>query len=499
MIEIWNEHLQQWKTFLEERISNANNIGEEIRFKRQLNVIQQVKNAAVLNTSILIKFIDPSNFENKQNIEIDDYFFELNDSQKKAVQVSLSDNDISFIKGPPGTGKTQVISEVCLQLYKQNPDIRVLLCSETHVAVNNVLLKISDKNEEIRMIRIDDKENNPMLEKMNSQNIKEEYLAELENEINDSKIVEVMKEAIDFSSIKSLEKALALSANIVGMTCNRVGAYNFINSSEMFDVVIIDEVCKATLPEILMPLTIAGKAILVGDPQQLPPVFCSEDIEIINSIENCKLQDYLYIDKLFEISENASVLLDTQYRMSNQIGNMIGQVFYNNKIINGRGEDVNNSIVWINYNPKHDWPMDNENLEIKNIDECDIILSLLRKLDQRFSKEDKKASVAVISPYRHQAIALKEQIEPSNFSAINVKTDTVDGFQGKECDVVIFSITRTIGSFRFLADKRRLNVALSRARDNIYIVGDITYAQNNPLLCEILKYCDTQFFELIDD
>jgi ATP-dependent RNA/DNA helicase IGHMBP2 len=67
------------------------------------------------------------------------------------------------------------------------------------------------------------------------------------------------------------------------MTCNRAGAYHFLNSTEMFDYVIIDEVCKATLPEILMPLTAAKKAILVGDPKKLPPVFCSEDIEMIRS------------------------------------------------------------------------------------------------------------------------------------------------------------------------------------------------------------------------
>ena len=72
-----------------------------------------------------------------------------------------------------------------------------------------------------------------------------------------------------------------LSSNVVGMTCNRVGAYSFQTSLEMFDVAIIDEVCKATLPEILMPLCISHKAILVGDPKQLPPVFCKDDREII--------------------------------------------------------------------------------------------------------------------------------------------------------------------------------------------------------------------------
>lgn len=73
-----------------------------------------------------------------------------------------------------------------------------------------------------------------------------------------------------------------------------------------------------------------------------------------------------------------------------------------------------------------------------------------------------------------------------------IKIDTVDGFQGKECDVIIFSVTRTIGSYRFLADKRRLNVALSRARDRIIIIGDTEYAKGNALLSDIMKYCSVK-------
>ena len=73
--------------------------------------------------------------------------------------------------------------------------------------------------------------------------------------------------------------------------------------------------------------------------------------------------------------------------------------------------------------------------------------------------------------------------------------DTVDGFQGKECDIVIFSLTRNVGSFRFLADKRRLNVALSRARDKLYIIGNLSYAMQYKLLKLIFKYCEKIDFD----
>ena len=92
-------------------------------------------------------------------------------------------------------------------------------------------------------------------------------------------------------------------------------------------------------------------------------------------------------------------------------------------------------------------------------------------------------SAYYISPYRGQVGKLRKSLSKIN----NIKVDTVDGFQGKECDIVIFSITRTFGPYRFLADYRRLNVALSRAKDYIYIIGNVDYAKKNPLLNKIIK------------
>ena len=95
------------------------------------------------------------------------------------------------------------------------------------------------------------------------------------------------------------------------------------------------------------------------------------------------------------------------------------------------------------------------------------------------------ATVAVIAPYRAQVASLRRNCIKSS----NIKIGTVDGFQGKESDIVIFSVTRTAGSYRFLADKRRLNVALSRAKNRIYIVGDSNYTEREPLLKDVIKRC----------
>lgn len=492
----WIEHLAHWQAFLDERISQVDDFGENIRIKRQRKVLEEIKFAAVLNPRLMLEFISPKEIPSYQTDDIE-YQLALNDSQKRAVALALSDNVLSLIQGPPGTGKTQVITEICLQLYRKNPGIRILICSETHIAVNNLISRLSDASDKIRIVRIRDKEQDNEADQFSPESIIKYYENWLRVNLENEELAELIIDTVSKYEDRSLEKALTLSANVAGMTCNRVGAYNFDTTNEMFDVVIIDEVCKATLPEILMPLTIAKKAILVGDPKQLPPVFCSEEIDVIRSIDKCDLQKYMYIDHLFSQSQCVTIL-DTQYRMAERIGTLVGTLFYANQLINGRVPVCEGNVTWIDYTPSQCWPSQadcEEYQKIYNWDECRIISALLHQLD----KDDRgNQSVAIIAPYRNQVHKLKQIVREGKWEYIAPKVDTVDGFQGKECDVVIFSLTRTHGTFRFLADKRRLNVALSRAKDQLYLIGSLAYAQSNPLLKKISQTSDVNYVEYID-
>lgn len=497
----WTEHLQQWHLFLDERLSSlserkkcendADEItkihGEITKIKRQRTILEEVRYSAVLNPRLLLEFINPTApklFE--KNIEA--YSLKLNNSQKHAVSVALNDNVLSLIQGPPGTGKTQVIAEICLQLYQKNPNIRILICSETHIAVNNLIARISEKNDTIRIVRIRNKELDEISDQYSPESIIRNYKIHLSKVLRNKELAELITETISDYDAPSLEKALALSANIAGMTCNRVGAYTFDTTTEAFDVVIIDEVCKATLPEILMPLSVAQKAILVGDPKQLPPVFCSEELDVIRSIEDCHLQKYMYVDALFSLS-NCTTFLDTQYRMAEKIGSLIGTLFYPNKLINGRSSQNLGKITWIDYKLTQNWPIDtnNEKPSIYNSDECSIIESLIYQLD---AKSNNGQTIAIITPYRGQVFKLKESLRKLCPKFVSPRVDTVDGFQGKESDIVVFSLTRTHGPNRFLTDSRRLNVALSRAKSNIYIVGYLKYAKKNKLLRKVSTHCE---------
>lgn len=494
--QIWIDHLLSWKKFLTERLNSTNDDGEKIKCDRQIKTIERVRCGAVLNPALLLEFKSPSD-ENYDEAPCLDYYCNLNESQKKAVRLALGSSVLSLIQGPPGTGKTQVIAEICLQLFNINPNIRILVCSETHVAVNNLLLRISNHSKNIRILRIRDKEKNSV-DQFSPESIIEEYLKWASRSIQAKEAYGIIENELKtFDEIPSkknqVEKALILSANVIGMTCNRVAAYNF-DTTEIFDIVIIDEVCKATLPEILSPLAVSQKAVLIGDPKQLPPVFCSEEQEVIKSIENCNLNKFMYIDSLFEERKKVSTL-DTQYRMSNQIGSMISNLFYNGLLKNGRNKDIVNSLTWVTYSPSREWPIKEKiNLDkpqVFNNDEVGIIDRLLRKIIVQIPKNQlNQTTIAIIAPYRAQVLSLRKRCLSLNSEFVKIDIDTVDGFQGKESDIVIFSVTRTSGSYRFLADDRRLNVALSRAKDKLYIIGNCEYAKKQKLLNKIINNCN---------
>lgn len=486
--ERWVTHLGQWQRFLEERARRADALGERIRIERQRRALEATRYAAVLNPRLLTELIEPTEKPVYKGEELT-HQLALNDSQKKAVALALSGNVLSLIQGPPGTGKTQVITEICLQLYKKDPNVRILICSETHVAVNNLVARLAACNDSIRIVRIRDKEQDGSSDEYSPAAIVDRYARELHGLLDDE-LAELIIETVARHDDRSLEKALALSANVVGMTCNRVGAYAFDASAERFDVAIIDEVCKATLPEILMPLGVAEKAILVGDPKQLPPVFCSEELDVIRSIEDCELQRYMYIDQLFTRSRCVT-RLDTQYRMAEKIGALVSELFYEGTLKNGRTPAAQGVLRWLDYRPSQPWPpvTDEEEQRVYNLEECALAASLLRRLDDEV---DEEREVAVIAPYREQVRRLRETIRALGLKHIRVRADTVDGFQGKECDVVVFSLTRTHGSYRFLADRRRLNVALSRAKERIYMLGCLSYAREHRLLDEIASACEIE-------
>ena len=221
----WIDHLSSWKKFLTERLAIADNYGDQRKIERQLLTIERTRCAAVLNPSLLSEFINQSSVSEKSTTkEVNNYVLELNDSQKAAVNEALNCANLCLIQGPPGTGKTQVITEICLQLFTRDPSIKILVCSETHIAVNNILSRISEHNGDIRIVRLRDKENDDQIDKFVPETIIQDYLQWASVSFENKDAYQIISEELADTEDKSLEKALALSANIAGMTCNRAAA-----------------------------------------------------------------------------------------------------------------------------------------------------------------------------------------------------------------------------------------------------------------------------------
>ena len=488
-------HIKQWRSFLETATStfyqsnDDDDFGEFTKKDRQLKILTNVLNGAVINPKMFQDFIYP---EGSQQRKIEKYSNsmwiqkKLDNAQKEAVLKAIQTDSLCFIQGPPGTGKTTVITEICLQLLKANPLIRILVCSETHVAVDNLIEKFYKLNHEgkvenLSCLRVFSKGgSNEAINNASINSCLEKYFNNLHRScIGDNLVEELMK--LFVANEKAINKECMLNADIVGVTCYSLAKINF-RADESFDYVIFDEVCKATLPEILIPLSICKRAILVGDPKQLPPVFLQDDQEIMDRIDDCRLSEFMYVDTLFErLNDDKKKFLENQYRMTNEIGNIISKYFYNSDLKNGRNVSIPNSILWCDYTPTSKWG--NNEGSPYNLDEVRIVKQLLENL----SKENKKQDVAVISPYKGQNKKLKDAIKIDGYPNLTIDIDTIDSFQGKDADVVLFCVTRSVGTLYFFSNPRRMNVALSRAKNLCCIIGYSNFATQNSTLKSIYE------------
>ena len=495
----FKEHIGKWKEFLNASTENTpstndddgQDAGEYVKRDRQLRVVSEVMMGAVSNPKMLQDFISPEDatderISNTKNVSwIQD---RLDSHQKQAVLKALQTDTLCFVQGPPGTGKTTVITEICLQLLRINPAIRILVCSETHVAVDNLIEKFY-KLQESGVVKglncfrayTKDRSSNVAIQEASLERHIDNYISALQKSRIGVNVVDDLA-TIFANQPVNLTKELMLNADIVGVTCNSLAKNNFY-PNESFDYLIFDEVCKATLPEILIPLSICKRAILVGDPKQLPPCFLQEDQEIMERIDALELEKFMYIDTLFErLPDSKKKFLGNQYRMTNEIGDVISKYFYNSELKNGRNVSIPNSILWCDYNPTAKWG-NNEGSSPYNLDEVKIVKQLLENL----SKENKKQDVAVISPYKGQNKKLKDAIKIDGYPNLTIDIDTIDSFQGKDADVVLFCVTRSVGTLYFFSNPRRMNVALSRAKNLCCIIGYSNFATQNPTLKSIYE------------
>lgn len=490
----------------------------------------------------------------------------LNEKQLEAVAKAVLAKDLALIQGPPGTGKTTVIAEIIWQEIRKNPDCRILLTSQTNLAVDNALERLQGQPG-IRPVRIGkpnklEPEGKRYLlsvmdswaqgEMGNDDNATRIWIDQIVKKIsNDPKYLSAISswknelEAKDKHSRTEFSRMYRSNVNLVAATCSICGSLNFMESySEMFggneysdmffDVVIMDEASKATPLEMAVPLVLGKKIIVIGDHKQLPPMMDENTIDsaleklgkkdLAEKLQKAESQFKRLFESAAKVRKTIVATLDTQYRMHEQIMNTIKQ-FYQEELAATGGlkcgitetmdiPDLSNKgSRWhgITLNPiiqpsTHAVWIDVRTPEIalnpgyKNegeLNAIDLVLKALQQADgysefvnTQTKPEDKE--IGIISFYSAQSRELKKKYKDKNY-----RMDVVDRFQGMERNIIIVSTVRSNpkNNIGFAKEIERINVAFSRAKRLLIVVGNKRQFESNSNYAASIANMETVNFE----
>lgn len=294
-------------------------------------------------------------------------------------------------------------------------------------------------------------------------------------------------------SSEEAEQLAIRESRIVAGTCVGLGSVRRLQESD-FDYVVVDEASKANATELLVPLVCGRKAVLVGDSQQLPPYTGELEYkhEILDRYNLSKddLKSTLFSHMENHLPDTHQKSLTSQYRMVAGIGRLISDTFYGSTLQNRRidppryiSERFRFPVTWISTANERDNREVYDGSYLNNA-ERRVIRELLKHVDDSLS--DPSIRIAVIAAYSSQARLLQKEVSLLGIKNISVQVSTVDAFQGREADLVLYSVVRSNANDRvgFIRDYRRLNVALSRARDYLVVVGDHRFIEG--LTCDLV-------------
>lgn len=394
---------------------------------------------------------------------IDERIIETNEAQDRAVRLALGATHGALIHGPPGTGKTYTIARLVQELVDRGQ--RVLLAAFTNRAVDNALEALREQGFE-DIVRIG----------------------------SDTGIREDMRDLKLSATSAQTQAAQLTAAPVVATTA--AGCGSSILRSQSFDVAVVDEASQLTEPGTLAAIARADRFVLVGDHHQLPPVVQADHTETAAedtpALPSGDLSQSLF-ERLIELYPELSVTLDRQYRMAQRIQSFSSREFYDGQLRPATGSVAARSL--------HDLPsVDPTALPTDGADRVrfiDVAGDENRQVDQQEADrvatliEEYQAagvpaeSIGVIAPYRAQVAVLTQRLP----AAITV--DTVDRFQGSSKDLIIISFVAT-GSLDgpLFEDYRRLNVALTRAKRALVLVGDRTALTDRPLYDRLVTWAD---------
>lgn len=438
---------------------------------------------------------------------------QLNASQQAAIQTAL-DQRLTLIQGPPGTGKTTTATYL-LQVLAQRGSGPILATAESNVAVDNLLEGLLDLGVKAlrigRPVKVREALREATLDAILEDHPKQEELAYLQDELQELKKSlpslrgrekGLMHRDISTNQkeIRRLEEEMTASvldgAEVICATT--IGAGHRLLASRKYPIVLMDEATQATEPSALVPIVKGCRQlILVGDHQQLPPTVLSRKAELGGL--NKSLFDRLIACGL------SSLMLTTQYRMHPILREFPSARFYDNRLEDGCSSDdrlAAAGFLW----PDWDRPMafvpvegveesDEEGKSRFNRDEAAKVVDIVN--DLLAAGDIQPSDIGVISPYNGQVQVLTQLFDVAGgrefgerYAGLEIKS--VDGYQGREKEVIVFSSVRANqqGEVGFLADYRRLNVAITRAKRGLIVLGHPTTLRHDPTWRSYLEWVD---------
>jgi len=444
----------------------------------------------------------------------------LNDIQNKAVNLISSAQDLAIVHGPPGTGKTTTLIQSIIHTLKTEKQI--LVCAPSNAAVDLLASKLTKKLVNVVRIghpaRVTEDSLQLTLDYKITRHAHFKELKALKKETEEyfnlagkykrnfgqrerEERKELYKTAADLKKECSqleyyITRDIIFNAQVIA--CTLVGANNKILNDLHFKTVYIDEAAQALEPASWIPIIKSDRVIFAGDHFQLPPT--------VKSYEAAKAGlDITLFEKVIAKTD-AEIMLSNQYRMNNKIMNFSAGYFYKKQLY--ADETVAEHKIF-----EADFPLEfidtagcgfaeeinPETLSTFNKEEADVLFKHFTKYIETADYHDKLATIndiGIISPYNAQVAVIKELFDNSEFDKLildKISINSVDSFQGQERDIIYISLVRSNeqGNIGFLSDIRRMNVAMTRAKKKLVIIGDSATITRNEFYDKLLDYIDS--------
>ena len=444
------------------------------------------------------------------------HFPYLNQTQEDAVNMVLRAKDVAIVHGPPGTGKTTTLVEAIRETLMR--ESQVLVCAQSNMAVDWISEKLVDRGINVLRIgnptRVNDKMLSFTYERRFEAHPDYPHLWAIRKAIRELRAHrkrgdEKFHQKLESLKGRATELEIRINNELFGearvIACTLVGAANRLLDGQKYGTLFIDEAAQALEAACWIPIRRVSRVILAGDHCQLPPT--------VKSIAALKAGlGKTLMERIVEMKPEVVTLLKMQYRMNDDIMRFSSNYFYDGQVesapnVKYRGIlDLDVAMEWVN-------PSENsESLESSeesfketfigesfgriNKDEAELTLNTLQQYFERISKQrllDERIDVGIISPYRAQVQYLRRLLMKREFFKPfrrQISINTVDGFQGQERDIIVLSMVRSNddGQIGFLRDLRRMNVAITRARMKVIILGDVATLTRHPFYRQLWQY-----------